>query len=600
VIRCRVLGPLEVESDGDGVPAALRWRKHIGLLIYLARSPNGTRSRDHLIGVFWAEKPEEAARHSLTEALRVIRRALGDGAIESTPGHVRLAASALDLDADRFAALERQSDPVAATDLVRGEFLEGFAVPDAWEFEEWLAAERRDWRPRTTAALVRAAELRLDAGDAAAAAALAGRALRIDATAEPAWRAGMLALAVVGNRAGALEMWEECGRVLDDRIGTEPEPATQELAARIRRERQWSPTLPADAGAESRRPPLVGRDAALRQALAICERCAAGSGAAVLVVSGQPGSGRTRFAEEVATRSRLAGSRAVTVRAVEADMSGAGTTLATLLRAVQDLQPAAQTQALHEAAADSLLLLTIDDAQHADADSLLAVAAHLRDHARDRVCFLLTRTRFPHRLELDEIAARAGRDLPGALLELEPLGGAAMADLVRWALPAFDPADVERAVRRLTVDSGGLPLLAVETLNAIALGLEPLAGSVWPQPTRTMDHTLPGPIPEALTAALRVNFQRLPAAVARVLATLAVLGERVPAERLALAADLPPDDFWDALEELEWRRWIVAEPRGYAFTARVAAQIVLRDLTTSAQRRRIRARAAAADPAPAV
>ncbi len=77
VIVCRTLGPIEVTVDGAPAPAELLWRKHLALLVYLARSPRQTRSREHLIGLLWADRTELAARHSLSEALRVIRRHVG-------------------------------------------------------------------------------------------------------------------------------------------------------------------------------------------------------------------------------------------------------------------------------------------------------------------------------------------------------------------------------------------------------------------------------------------------------------------------------------------------------------------------------------------
>ena len=80
MIDCRVIGSLEVTVDGDEAPPDLLWRKNIALAIYLARSPNGTRTRDHLVGVLWADTPNEAARHSLREALRVLRRCAGNSA----------------------------------------------------------------------------------------------------------------------------------------------------------------------------------------------------------------------------------------------------------------------------------------------------------------------------------------------------------------------------------------------------------------------------------------------------------------------------------------------------------------------------------------
>ena len=53
MILCHTLGPVEVTLDGGPAPAELLWRKNLAMLIYLARSPRRTRSRDHLVGLLW-------------------------------------------------------------------------------------------------------------------------------------------------------------------------------------------------------------------------------------------------------------------------------------------------------------------------------------------------------------------------------------------------------------------------------------------------------------------------------------------------------------------------------------------------------------------
>ncbi len=42
-----------------------------------------------------------------------------------------------------------------------------------------------------------------------------------------------------------------------------------------------------------------------------------------------------------------------------------------------------------------------------------------------------------------------------------------------------------------------------------------------------------------------------------------------------------------ALEELEWERWLVAEPRGYSLVARIVREVILRDMVTPGKRARI-------------
>src|SRR6266849_2439421 len=193
VIACRTLGPVEVSVNGAAAPRPLTWHKHLALLIYLARSPKRARTRDHLIGLLWSEKPEGPARGSLNEAVRILRQSVGDG-LESDATQVRIAPGAITLDLDTFDALVGAGDDRGAAALVQGEFLEGFSVEGASEFDNWLAAEREHWRRRSVDVCVRYAEQLLASGQVAAALDVLQRAQKLDLRPETALRAAMRAL----------------------------------------------------------------------------------------------------------------------------------------------------------------------------------------------------------------------------------------------------------------------------------------------------------------------------------------------------------------------------------------------------------------------
>jgi len=155
-------------------------------------------------------------------------------------------------------------------------------------------------------------------------------------------------------------------------------------------------------------------------------------------------------------------------------------------------------------------------------------------------------------------------------------------------LPGFSEVEIERVARRVATDSAGLPLLAVELLRAVALGLD-LRGSAgaWPEPYQTLDQTLPGDLPDTVVAAIRVGFRRLSSGAQRALAAASVLGDRVPLELLVRVLDLPTGQVAASLDELEWHRWLVYDPRGYTFVARVVRKVVARDMLTPGQRQRV-------------
>ena len=616
MISCRVLGPIEVAVGGAPAPAELLWRKNLALLVYLARSPKRSRTREHLVGLLWGEKPESAARHSLNESLRTLRQYLQEDGLMTDGGQIRVAEDAVRLDIERLDRLIAEESWGDAAKLVAGDFMEGFGVPGCSDLEDWLHAERVAWRQRSIEVLASRADQLLTSGDSGAAAAVARRAVSLDPTSAMAQRAALRSLSLAGNRAGALASYEAFVQRLDEELAIEPDDETQELAERIRSGRSWR--LPEkvarreDVGAESRRAPLIGRETELAELLEAWRICREDQRAVLALIEGDPGTGKTRLASEVVARARLDGATVVAARAVEADMSAPWSGFLALARGglidalgdrsskwaerlalgVQD-EPEPQlgsalTEVLREVSSEGAVVLYLDDAQWLDRESLLALGALQRD-LQGVPLFVLTVT-CPHlpRAELEEQRARIGREVAGVSVTLKALSTDALRHLARWALPTYDDIELDRVTRRVATDSAGLPLLAVELFHAVALGLDLMAQpGAWPEPMRTLDQTLPGGLPDAVTAAVRVGFRRLSPEAQTALAAAAVLDERVSEETIGRAAGLEREPLAAALDELEWQRWITAEPRGYSFVARIVRDVVGRDMLTAGQRKRI-------------
>jgi len=628
MITCRLLGPAEVLVDGRAPPPDLLWRKNLALLVYLSRSPKRTRTREHLMELLWGDKSESSARHSLREAIRIVRRGVGPDGITTEHDQVRLANGAVKLDTEDFDRLEESGDWRAAAELVAGEFLEGFGVPDASSFEDWLSTERETWKRRTLAALVAGADQVLGQGRAPEAADWALRALHLDPGSEPAACAAMRALAIQGDRPGALACFDRLSARLEE-VGTEPTHDTRELAARIRQERTWRLSgevpLEPERGAESRRAPLTGRERELEHLLDAVQAGVVERRPAVCVILADAGMGKSRLLEEVVSRARLDGAAAVTVRAVEADLpapwsgvlglargglldaAGVAAASPAALAAFSQHIPAwsdrfgsgsgagepallgnALSNVLQSVAEEQPVLVAVDDAHWLDRDSLLALLAVVRDASAAPVTLAFATQAEPSREELESVRARIGHDLFGVTIQLDPLGDASLHALARWAVPSYSEEEVDRLARRLAVDSAGVPLLAVELLHAVALGLD--LGTIdgaWPEPQKTLDQSLPTELPDAVVAAIRVGFRRLSKTAQQVLAAAAVLGERVAPQQLQRVTDADDETLHSALDELEWQRWLVAEPRGYTFIARIVRGVIARDMLTEGQRRRI-------------
>ena len=114
----------------------------------------------------------------------------------------------------------------------------------------------------------------------------------------------------------------------------------------------------------------------------------------------------------------------------------------------------------------------------------------LRDLESAPLIVLFATDSHPPRAELDALRTRLGNTVSGVAVRLGSLGSSDLRTLARRMLPGFSDVEIERVVRRVATDSAGLPLLAVELLRAVALGLD-LGEPRGPGPSRLRRWTRP-------------------------------------------------------------------------------------------------------------
>ena len=625
VIACRALGPIDISIDGVPAPPELLWRKHLALLLYLLRSPRRTRGREHLIGLLWPDSAEPKARQSLNEALRILRSTCGAETVDTETADLVRLGDQFSLDIEEFESAYAAQQWAQAAGLAVGEFAEGFGVKGATDLEDWLDAERRHFRAKGVEALTHQAELLLAQGATDAATALAERALTLDPLSERAARSVMRSRILSGDRRGATE----CGQQFAERIKTElGVEASAELLhlGKVAGAATPEPRRGRIAS-QAERTPFLGREAELTLLVETWQACTATRRAALAIVTGDAGSGISRLLEELAARVTLDGGSVAGLRAVDADqdqeaslvsglatgglhdLPGVATASPAALSAFAQRFPgwaeryagAAQGAALDlslaladviGATADERpLLLLLDDAHRLDASSLRMLPGLLRAASGLPVMILLGVSGDVLREELDELRRLVGQ-VPGTTITIGALPTRALRELAATLLPTYSDVELDRLVRRVSTDSAGLALLAVEILRAVSRGMElDTGGKAWPASAQTLDQTLPTDLPDAVIAALRINAKRrLSKSALAVLAAAAVAPDRVSPELLAHATELDQRVVDEALDELEWQRWLVAEGRGYSFVARLVRRVVSRDLLTPGQRRRLLAR----------
>ncbi len=296
-IEIALLGSPEVRLAGSPL-TGFRSSKVEALLYYLV-VVNRPHTRSALAALFWADQPEQNARFNLNKSLSNLREVVGE-IIVSERQRVSLA-NDVEISVDThhlLAAIERfqhtrgaahLSDAAHLRDalaLYRGDFLEGFQVRDAPDFEHWLESQRTRLRESAVSAWRALAEHATESGDLAQAVDDLRRLLTLTPWEEDAHRRLMVILADSGQRGAALAQYESCRALLRDELDIEPDDETEAIARDIREgvyERVLS--TPAPGGSAPSKPtshsqrapiflnaptpstPFIGRRAELEQIL---------------------------------------------------------------------------------------------------------------------------------------------------------------------------------------------------------------------------------------------------------------------------------------------------------------------------------------------
>lgn len=216
----------------DGSVIALPTRKAEALLTILACRAGETQPRERLMALLWGDRADPQARHSLSQTLTSIRRALGGAAIMTMERDVvTLVPGAVETDVDRFQRLavsDALADLRLAAELYRGPFLDGFKLRDA-VCEEWLQLERDRLHDLAVSVLMKLAKCQAAGGDSDAATATLNRALALDPLAEGAHRQIIRLHLDQGAYNAAIRRYRQCADILKRELDTVPEPATADL-----------------------------------------------------------------------------------------------------------------------------------------------------------------------------------------------------------------------------------------------------------------------------------------------------------------------------------------------------------------------------------
>ena len=238
----RLLGGLQVRQHGEKVTNFMS-SKVSALLAYLAVTGR-PHQREALAGLFWGEMPEDSAANNLRQALTNLRKVAESHLVITRETVAFDAETPYCLDVDDFKRMLRLSSGQPSSQhipllrqalaLYHGDFLEGFYIRDAPDFEDWALVQRVHLRELAQQGWQTLSNLLLDTGDYPGAIEAAGRLLAMDPWREEAHRQRMIALARSGQRSAALAQYQACRAILQKEFDSEPEAETTALYERIR------------------------------------------------------------------------------------------------------------------------------------------------------------------------------------------------------------------------------------------------------------------------------------------------------------------------------------------------------------------------------
>ena len=560
MLRIWLVGEVRVEVDGRRLEA-IASRRARSLLAWLAYHP-GLHPRSRVATVFWPDVLESSARASLRTTLATLRRDLGEEAAR------HLAAERADIgivdgpdvwiDVREIGRLA----PAEALALGDGELMSDLD-------DDWVLEARAEHRDRIAELLARAGDAAEAAGDTDAAATHARRRLELDPHSEDALRALMRRLARAGDRPAAVAAYEAFRATLRRDLGMAPSTELRALVDELRSARRSPTALPIPAAlARSEHAPLAGRREELAALRDTWRRAATGA-AAVAIVTGDAGSGKTRLLSELAAAVHAEGATVLAGRCMEdgvvafapftealrpyvaAERDALPEWVVTeLARMLPELDPVAATPAgglqdvrhrLFEAVAAAVgqaaratpVLLVTEDLHWADA-ATLQMLAHVVRTVGWAPLLVAGSMR-------DEGSAGALRELLGDLVRerrlarvrLGGLSEACVGELAAaWLQGAASPPELTAVVHRRT---GGNPLFVEELVRH-------LVESHPAQPADALVGAAVGDVPEGVRAVIDRRLARLPEAAGQAVRVAAVAGEDIELAAVAAACAASDDE----------------------------------------------------------
>lgn len=231
-----LFGVVSLAGEDGPLTGPAAQRRRLALLALIAAGPEAGASRDRIAALLWPDHDADRARRFLADSLYALRRALGPQSILAAGDNLQLDASVVRCDVVAFRRALARDDPQTAASLYTGAFLDGFVVPDAAEFEQWVDAVRQELARQYAGALEHVAGTAEAHGDHVQAARWWRQQQNADPLNSRVALHLMTALDAAGDPAAALQHARVHETLLREELEVGPPEAIAAFVTRIRAE----------------------------------------------------------------------------------------------------------------------------------------------------------------------------------------------------------------------------------------------------------------------------------------------------------------------------------------------------------------------------
>jgi DNA-binding SARP family transcriptional activator len=588
VVRVYLLGTPTVQVEHRLVILA---RRQVRALLYrLAADPQPV-ARGSLCFAFWPDQPEEVGRSKLSRLLTLLHQSLpaADLVLASTD-HVWLNSTRVWTDVraclgcwGSWLAHRQVADLEQFMALYGGTFLDGFSLPQAYEFEAWMLHTREHLQRLLAETLQSIIAANMQQGAYAAALSYAQKAVETDELNEAAQQQLLELYIKTGDRHAALQQYERFAHEMRRELDLEPMPATRQYYNQLHIAPKITPEITPETALHAMPDTTPSNHAPCREVtptvragilaqLLYAVRQTNTLGSHVILLQGEPGSGKTWCLQKICAQARPhAAVLAVRCRCetrrrpLQAfrHLLAPDTNGAEAVPAVERFAEIAQA-VLACAEKQQALLLAVDDLHWGDQESINLLAYLL--HQPSRLPVLLIGTWQSGAGDNVELLAER-LDSRTSLQEME--------------LPALRPEEIREFVpsaaewsaadcAAMAAYCGGNPFYLMELLHAVPAGS---AGG------RLHPADLWINLPPTLCAAVRHRLRRLNPPARQAIEFTAVAGGACLASRLMLPSTAA--QMLDGLEEAIRCRLLQETAGEVDFRHGFVREIVLGDLSTA-------------------